>query len=53
MKIAVCMKEVPDAAAPKRLWVVTARDHRFSDNRPEFEARLMEALTWITQNRPR
>ena len=41
------------AATPKRLWVVTARDHRFSDNRAEFETRLMEALTWIRQNRPR
>jgi type IV secretory pathway VirJ component len=41
------------AGAPSTLWVVPARDHRFSDNRPEFERRLTEAFTWIAQNQPR
>jgi len=43
---------VLDAAKdPKRLWVVKASDHRFSDNRPEFEARLFEAIAWVQANR--
>jgi fermentation-respiration switch protein FrsA (DUF1100 family) len=41
------------AGSPSTLWIVTARDHRFSDNRPEFERRLMEAFSWIGQNQPR
>ena len=41
------------AGSPSTLWIVPARDHRFSDNRPEFERRLMEAFTWIGQNQPR
>jgi type IV secretory pathway VirJ component len=40
------------AGHPATLWVVTARDHRFSDNRLEFERRLTEALAWIAQNQP-
>jgi fermentation-respiration switch protein FrsA (DUF1100 family) len=41
------------AGSPSTLWVVPARAHRFSDNRPEFERRLTEAFTWIAQNQPR
>jgi fermentation-respiration switch protein FrsA (DUF1100 family) len=41
------------AAQPKRLWVVKASDHRFSDNLSEFDQRLLEALTWIQANTPR
>ena len=41
------------AGSPSTLWVVPARDHRFSGNRPEFERRLTEAYTWIAQNQPR
>ena len=42
------------AREPKRLWVVEASDHRFSDALPEFDRRLDEALTWIAQQaRPR
>jgi alpha-beta hydrolase superfamily lysophospholipase len=37
------------AVAPKRLWIVPAADHRFSDNLPEFDARLAEALAWIAE----
>ena len=45
-------QQVFDAARePKRMWVVKASDHRFSDNRPEFEARLFEAITWIQGTR--
>lgn len=37
------------AREPKRLWVVRASDHRFSDNLAAFDARLLEALEWIAQ----
>lgn len=40
------------AGHPSNLWIVTARDHRFSDNRLEFEERLTEAFKWIAQNQP-
>jgi fermentation-respiration switch protein FrsA (DUF1100 family) len=38
------------AKEPKKLWIVKASDHRFSDNLPEFDRRLLEAIAWITQN---
>jgi len=41
------------AAPPKRLWMVAASDHRFSDNVAEFDRRLVEALDWIRANAPR
>ena len=41
------------ASAPKRLWVVDAANHRFSNNLPEFDARLLEALEWVRHNQYR
>jgi alpha-beta hydrolase superfamily lysophospholipase len=41
------------ASSPKRLWVVEATNHRFSNNLPEFDARLMEAIDWVRRNQPR
>jgi hypothetical protein len=41
------------ASDPKRLWMVTASDHRFSGNVPEFDRRLLESIEWVRQNRPR
>jgi fermentation-respiration switch protein FrsA (DUF1100 family) len=41
------------AAQPKRLWVVSASDHRFSDNLSEFDERLLEAIAWIQASAPR
>ena len=38
------------AKEPKRLWIVKASDHRFSDNLGEFDRRLAEAIAWVTQN---
>ena len=38
------------AKEPKRLWIVKASDHRFSDNLAEFDRRLLEAIAWVTQN---
>jgi alpha-beta hydrolase superfamily lysophospholipase len=41
------------ASAPKQLWLVDASSHRFSNNLPEFDARLMEAMEWVRRNQPR
>src|SRR5580765_5008361 len=41
------------ARDPKRLWIVTASNHRFSDNLSEFDRRLVEAIDWVRQNQPR
>jgi hypothetical protein len=38
------------AKEPKKLWIVKASDHRFSDNLAEFDRRLLEAIGWINQN---
>ncbi len=38
------------ATSPRRLWVVNAADHRFSDNLSEFDRRLLEAIDWIEEN---
>lgn len=35
------------AANPKRLWIVEASDHRFSNNLSEFDRSLLEAIEWI------
>ena len=45
------VQRVLDAAKePKRLWIVKASDHRFTDNLAEFDRRLLEAIAWVTQN---
>ncbi len=41
------------AGAPKRLWILEARDHRFSDRLAEFDASLLDAVRWVRANRPR
>ena len=41
------------AAEPKRLWIIKASNHRFSDNEPEFDRRLAEAMEWVRTNAPR
>lgn len=41
------------AQEPKKVWVVKAPDHRFSDNLKEFDRRLLEAIGWINQNAAR
>ncbi len=35
------------AGEPKRMWVIEAANHRFSDNRDELDRRILEALDWI------
>jgi len=48
------VQKILDAARePKKLWIVKASDHRFSDNLPEFDRRLLEAIAWISQNAAR
>lgn len=42
-----------NARDPKRLWVIKASDHRFSDNLAEFDQRLIEAIAWVTANAPK
>jgi fermentation-respiration switch protein FrsA (DUF1100 family) len=37
------------AREPKRLWIVKASNHRFSDNLAEFDRRLLEAIAWVRQ----
>jgi alpha-beta hydrolase superfamily lysophospholipase len=39
------------AGEPKRMWVVDAANHRFSDNRTELDQRLLEALAWLRSAR--
>ncbi len=46
-------KILKGARDPKRLWIVQASDHRFSDNLGEFDQRLLEAIAWTRENRPR
>ena len=41
------------ASEPKRLWVIDALNHRFSNSLPEFDARLMEAIAWVQRNQPK
>ena len=48
------IRTILDAArAPKRLWVVNASDHRFSDNLDELDRCLLEAITWVTDHAAR
>jgi alpha-beta hydrolase superfamily lysophospholipase len=53
----VPVKEVQNvlrnAGEPKRLWIVKASNHRFSDNLAEFDPRLVEAIDWVRQHNPR
>jgi dienelactone hydrolase len=38
------------AKEPKRLWVITASNHRFSGAENEFDRRLIEAVDWVKAN---
>jgi hypothetical protein len=38
------------AGNPKKMWIVEASNHRFSDNRKELDRCILEALRWIQQN---
>jgi fermentation-respiration switch protein FrsA (DUF1100 family) len=40
------------AREPKRLWIVEASNHRFGDNRADFDRSLLEALAWVRSHPP-
>ena len=40
------------ANEPKKLWVVKAANHRFSNNISEFDQRLLEAIDWLKGHQP-
>jgi pimeloyl-ACP methyl ester carboxylesterase len=40
------------AKDPKRLWIVNASNHRFSDNLAEFDRQLLDAIVWVKANSP-
>ncbi len=48
--VAEVQKVLQSAREPKRLWIVKASNHRFSDNLLEFDQRLLEAVAWVRQN---
>jgi hypothetical protein len=39
------------AGSPKRMWIIEASNHRFSDNRSELDRCISEALHWIDSQR--
>jgi alpha-beta hydrolase superfamily lysophospholipase len=41
------------AGDPKRLWIVNASNHQFSNNLDEFDRRLLEAVAWVNEHSPR
>jgi len=43
----VIQQILAQAREPKQLWVIEAADHRFSNDRPELQRRLREAIAWI------
>jgi len=50
--VAVIERVLRGAKDPKRLWIVSASDHRFSDKRDEFDRRLLEAIAWVKATGP-
>jgi Bacterial virulence protein (VirJ) len=51
--VAEVQRVLARAREPKRLWIVRAADHRFSDNLSEFDRCLLEAITWTTRQSAR
>jgi dipeptidyl aminopeptidase/acylaminoacyl peptidase len=48
--LAEVQKVIDAAREPKKLWVVPAANHRFSDNLAEFDRRLLEAIAWVSSH---
>jgi alpha-beta hydrolase superfamily lysophospholipase len=46
--VAEVQRVLERAKEPKKLWIIKAADHRFSDNLAEFDQRLLEAISWTT-----
>jgi pimeloyl-ACP methyl ester carboxylesterase len=53
VSIAEVQKVIDAANEPKKLWIVKASNHRFSDNLAEFDLRLLEAIDWMSQRHTR
>ena len=53
VSLAQAQQVIDRAQEPKKLWIIKAMDHRFSDNLAEFDRCLLEAITWTTQHAPR
>jgi alpha-beta hydrolase superfamily lysophospholipase len=51
--VAEIQRVLERANEPKKLWIIEAADHRFSDNLTEFDQCLLEAITWITRHSAR
>lgn len=47
--VAEAQRVLSAAHEPKKLWIVNASDHGFSNNLAEFDARLADALAWLQQ----
>jgi alpha-beta hydrolase superfamily lysophospholipase len=41
---------VAKAGEPKQLWIVPASNHRFSDNEPELDRHVLDAMVWIREH---
>jgi hypothetical protein len=41
------------AREPKRLWMVNASDHRFSNNTRDCDRRLFDAIAWVREHEVR
>lgn len=50
--IAEVSRILQQAGEPKKLWTVQASNHGFTDNRLEFDRRLLEAVAWVQQHTP-
>jgi fermentation-respiration switch protein FrsA (DUF1100 family) len=51
--VAEIQRVMERAKEPKKLWIVKAENHRFSDSLAEFDRCLLDAITWITGQPPR
>ena len=41
------------AREPRKLWVINASNHRFSDNLGDFDQKLLESIDWVVKYQPR
>jgi fermentation-respiration switch protein FrsA (DUF1100 family) len=53
VSVADVQRVLQNAMEPKKLWILSASDHRFSDNVAELDRRLTEAIEWVKQHTPR
>jgi hypothetical protein len=47
LPLAQAKKMLARAGEPKKMWIIEAANHRFSDNRDELDRSMLEALQWI------